>query len=235
MAYLDLGVAIFAVILALLPISSYLVSRFYYCSSISIRVSGDQSGDPIPLPSASDSITFGITTDSDKEVVIEDVRISFNPKEVELNEDREAVTRAWHMVTDKGTAQVDVQEGSDGSPEPQSSVNYFPRDSTFPAILRMGGSPLVTKEYLKLYAWKYQTTENAMKFQVRITINHRLQEHEMKLPWDMFPPRLRTFTKILNFQVDKEPLAEGRENLLRYGFMLKPKESSTLGRGMEKK
>ena len=71
-------------ILALIPIFSYIVSRFYYNPKVLLTLGGQQSGTPIPLPSPKDKMWIGISTKSDKNVLIKEVLVQYNPQYVEI-------------------------------------------------------------------------------------------------------------------------------------------------------
>jgi len=74
---LELILAIITIILALIPLIFYLISRFYYDPKITIIVSGQQSGTPIPLPSSNDEIRLGVTSARNEDVIINEISIQF--------------------------------------------------------------------------------------------------------------------------------------------------------------
>lgn len=238
MATLELGLGIFAAVLALVPIIIYIIARFYYHPNISLKVSGEQSGKPIPLPSYEGNFMLGIATNLKKDVVIEEVRIDFNPEQIKLSEDKKAVTKAWYAVTDKGTAQLDIREqiSDDILPHPQEyNAAVFPSlNNVFPTTLRLSESPVISRDYLKLYAFKYKCKDNLGEFQIKVHVYFKLQDYELEVPWDMFMPKTQRHSEILHFRIDQNFKGDSRQRLLRYGFQHEPRKTIMLGETLEK-
>lgn len=238
MATLELVLAIFAIILALVPIIIYIISRFYFRPNILLKVSGQQSGKPIPLPSYEDSFGLGITTNLKKDIVIEEVRIDFNSKQLMLIEDKKAVTYAWEAVTDKGTTQLEYTEKiSDNISHPlqEDDVATFPSfNKVFPTTLRLSGSPIISQDYIKLHVFKYKCKDSLGGFQIKVHVYFKLQDYELEFPWDMFMPKTQQHSEVLHFQIDQNFKGDGRQKLLRYGFPLEPKKTMMLGETLER-
>ena len=69
--------------IALIPLLAYLLHWKFYSPKPFIRVSGEQSGDPIHIPEKG-STFFVVSTKSDRKSVLSEVWASFNPDEVDL-------------------------------------------------------------------------------------------------------------------------------------------------------
>ena len=72
-------------VLAIIPIVSYIITRVYYRPKIFLKIGGQQSGTPIPLPSTRGQIWIGVGTMIDKETIIQEVFLQSRSNEVELN------------------------------------------------------------------------------------------------------------------------------------------------------
>lgn len=239
MVTLELVLGIFATILALVPIIIYIIARFYYRPDISLKVSGEQGGKTIPLPSYEGNFMLGITTNLKKSVVIEEVRIDFNPEHLKLFEDKKAVTYAFDAVGEKGTGQIVVREqiSDDILPHPQEhSATEFPSlNNVFPTTLRLSESPIISRDYIKLYAFKYKCKDNLSEFQIKVQVYFKLQDYELEFPWDMFMPKTQQHSEVLHFRIDQNFKGDSRQMLLRYGFPLEPKKTAMLGKTLERR
>jgi hypothetical protein len=91
---IELWLGILGTILALIPIFSYLVLRFYYNPRVFLTVGGQQSGTPIPLPSSNDKMYIGIGTKSSKEILIKEVLVQYRSQDAEIvsNEGSQTLT-----------------------------------------------------------------------------------------------------------------------------------------------
>lgn len=79
-------------LLALIPLGAYFLHWKFYSPKPFIRVSGEQSGDPIQIPEKS-TIFFAVSTKSVRKSVLCGVWVSFNPDEVDLSKTRGAEQR----------------------------------------------------------------------------------------------------------------------------------------------
>ena len=70
-------------LIALIPLLAYFLHWKFYSPKPFIRVSGEQSGDPIHIPEKG-STFFAMSTKSDRKSVLSEVWASFNPNEVDL-------------------------------------------------------------------------------------------------------------------------------------------------------
>ncbi len=239
MATLELVLGIFATILALVPIIVYIIARFYYRPDVLLKVSGQQSGKPIPLSSYEGNFMLGITTNLKKDVVIEEVRIDFNPEQLKLLEDKKAVTSAWYAVTDKGTAQLEIREqiSDDILPHPQEyNADAFPSlNNGFPTTLRLSESPIISRDYIKLYAFKYNCKDNLGEFQIKVHVYFKLQDYELEFPWDMVMPKTQQHSEVLHFRIDQNFEGDSRQRLLRYGFQHEPRKTIMLCETLERR
>ncbi|GFO96343.1 hypothetical protein ig2599ANME_0531 [groundwater metagenome] len=238
MSTLELGLGIFATVLALVPIIVYIIVRFCYRPNISLKISGEQSGKPIPLPSYEGNFMLGFTTNLKKDVVIEEVRIDFNPEQLKLFEDKKAVTYAWYAVAEKGTGQLEIREqiSDDILPHPQEyNAAEFPSlNNVFPITLRLSESPIISRDYIKLYAFKYKCKDNLDEFQIKVHVYFKLQDYELEFPWDMFIPKTQRHSEVLNFRIEQNFKGDSRQRLLRYGFPHEPRKTIMLGETLEK-
>ena len=76
-------------LLALIPLGAYFLHWKFYSPKPFIRVSGEQSGDPIQIPEKN-TIFFAVSTKSDRKSVLCEVWVSFNPDEVDLSKTKGA-------------------------------------------------------------------------------------------------------------------------------------------------
>lgn len=76
-------ISILISLIALIPLLAYLLHWRFYSPKPFIRVSGEQSGDPIHVPEKG-NILFAVSTKSDHKSVLSEVWVKFNPDEVDL-------------------------------------------------------------------------------------------------------------------------------------------------------
>ena len=76
-------ISILISLIALIPLLAYLLHWKFYSPKPFIRVSGEQSGDPIHIPEKG-NIFFAVSTKSDRKSVLSEVWVNFNPDEVDL-------------------------------------------------------------------------------------------------------------------------------------------------------
>lgn len=233
MSALELGLGILATSVALVPILLYAIPRVFLNPKIILKISGQQSGIPIPLEAHRAGITIGITANSKKEIALEEIRIDFDPDDIDLAEDRKAVTEAVHAVAEKDTAQLQVYEqiNSERAARYQSSESFIhpSLDKTFPARFRLAGLPIVSRDFIKLYALKFRPKRELVEFSIRVIVYFKLQHYEARFPWDMFPPRTNRHSEILRFMLERDFKGDETASLHRYGFQLDPGKSASLG------
>lgn len=81
---IELWLGVLGTVLALIPIFSYMVSRFYYDPKIFLTLGGQQSGSPIPLPSPNNKMYMVVGTKSSKEILLKEVLVQHRPQDVEI-------------------------------------------------------------------------------------------------------------------------------------------------------
>ena len=79
-------------LLALIPLGAYFLHWKFYSPKPFIRVSGEQSGEPIQIPEKG-RIFFAVSTKSHRKSVLCEVWVSFDPDEVDLSKTRGAEQR----------------------------------------------------------------------------------------------------------------------------------------------
>lgn len=181
----------------------------------------------------------GISTNLKKDVVIEEVRIDFNSEQLKLIEDKKAVTYACQAVTEKGTAQLEIREQitDDILPHPQEyNAAEFPSlNNVFPTTLRISESPIISRDYIKLYVFNYKCKDNLDEFQIKVHVYFKLQDYELEFPWDMFMPKTHQHSEVLHFRIDQNFKGDSRQMLLRYGFQHEPRKTIMLGETLERR
>lgn len=202
MSLLDLGLVILAAI-AILPIISYTVSRFYYRPKIVLEVGGQQSGYPIPLPSQRDLIYLSVATEKSKKVLIKEVLVESKSNDVDELASKEA----------KRTITLDKE---------------------FTTALHFSGSWLITKKYAKLFVFSYKAKEGIVQFPLKIIVYAKVDESEVRFPWDMMSPKIHKHESVLQFKVEDFKGDLG-EKLKRYGARLGPRETVMAGDTIERK
>lgn len=85
-------ISLLAGLLGLIPLVVYFLHWRFYSPKPFVRVSGEQSGDPIQIPEKG-KIFFGVCTKSSCKSVLCEVWVSFNPDEVNLLKTRGAEQR----------------------------------------------------------------------------------------------------------------------------------------------
>lgn len=85
-------ISLTAGLLGLIPLVAYFLHWRFYSPKPFVRVSGEQSGDPIQIPEKG-KISFGVCTKSGCKSVLCEVWVSFNPDEVNLLKTRGAEQR----------------------------------------------------------------------------------------------------------------------------------------------
>jgi hypothetical protein len=82
--WLEIGLAVLAIALAIVPLLSYGVARLYYRPSVTTRIGSQDDGGSTPLPSANDRVWLGVSTRKNANVLIREVWIKHKPRDVEL-------------------------------------------------------------------------------------------------------------------------------------------------------
>ena len=202
----------------------YLVALTRYNSQISIILSGQQSGYPIPIPTREGTIWFGITSDLDKETSLEEIRVEYNDGLVDISLDEDLVTRAAYVRTVEGTAQLTVRENIEGDDtKEERKYGQVTRESTFdranPESIVLSSLPKVKKGFIHVYGVKYNSTIDEFSFIIKVV--SRVKEYEINPPWNMFSFGSQQHSQLINLKVDSADV-EKSQGLLRYGFQLPP-------------
>lgn len=217
MRALEIGLAVLAIALAIIPILSYAVARFYYTPGVVLRVSGQQNGGPIPLPSSNDVVWLGVSTEKNANVLIKEIWVKHQANELELTS---AVGRT---VTGFGGIEFPGEEGS--------IISTFDRD--FPVALRFIGSWLVARRYFKLFPFGYKAKDGVQSFGVEVLVYAKIDDADIGFPWDMVGTKTYKHQWSLKFNVEKFA-GSSDEKLKRYGFRLGPGEAMMAGYTIKK-
>lgn len=164
-------IAILISLVALIPLLAYLLHWKFYSPKPFIRVSGEQSGDPIHIPEKG-NILFAVSTKSDRKSVLSEVWVNFNPDEVDLSKTKGAEKR----VT------VD---------------NRFPNE--FPLAILFPEKRIIVKGHFRGNYFDYETKKT--DFSVKFIINSQIQTTTLPFLLNMFPARTMQREWIVRFKV----------------------------------
>ncbi len=164
----------------------YLAHLLVYSPSIIVRVSGEQSGEPITL-SKSGKISFAITTPSEHKSFINEVRVSFSPAQVDL------------FKTEGIKKEITVDK-------------YLPFAAYF------SDRHVVVKNHLQGNYLDYETKTS--EFILKFTVLSEIDQTELPVIIDMFPPRKIKTERFVKFRVSEN----FKQNLSTSGLTLKPGE-----------
>jgi hypothetical protein len=199
----------------------YLVAPTRYNSQISIILSGQQSGNPIPVLSREGTIWLGITSDQDKDISLEEIRVEYNDGLVDISIDEELVTKSAYARTEEGTAKVTVREyGGDDSKENRKYgqiVKEPTLDLAYPDSIVISSLPIVKRDFIHVYGVKYESGSDDFSFVVKVVSG--VKDYEVVPPWNMFSFGSQKYSQLINLKVDSTEV-EKSQRLLRYGFQL---------------
>lgn len=208
------------------------MTQFYFKPNIEIIISGQQSGTPIPLPSHEGTIYLGVTTDLKKDVSLEEVRVEYGT-ELGLTVRKDLVTNAFWAQTEKGTAKMKILEKIEGESNeiPHRDFGKVVRDTSLnlshPDALVLSSLPKIRADNIYVYGLDYKSEND--EFTLFIKVIAKIEEYEVGPPWNMFSINSHQHTQSISFKIDKELIDESKR-LLRYGILLAPGKSMTLGK-----
>jgi len=210
----------------------YAVSQRYYKPRITIIVGGQQSGNPIPVPSKEGEIWLGITTDLKKDIALEKIRIEYDDKLMDLSIKKELATEEMWASTQKGTARFSVREYFDENEElPMKKFGQITREHTLnhkhPESLVLSSLPKVKADFIHVYGLGYQSTQDEFSFLVRVF--SKLEEYEIGPPWNMFYVGSHRHTESISFKVDTDLNLNESQRHSRYSFLLGPGKTMIIG------
>lgn len=211
----------------------YAISRIKFSPIISVMVSGQKNVTPIPLPSSEGSIYIGLTTNRKGTVIIEELQILFDEAEVQLELEEKPQTSAWFAATAEGSVDVTVREriATDRETIPhEEGKRAFSYNHDLPDTFIISGPPKIKKQYIKLYVFKYKTLKKDEQFSLKLQAKAKLDEYELKPPFDMFPNIKRTHTEELQFAVEQDLHLDKNQRLVRYGFPIPPGYAIEVGK-----
>ena len=200
---------------------------------IHVMVSGQQSGTPIPLPSSEDSIYIGLTTKRKETIVIEELQILFDEAEVHLELEEKPQTSAWFASTAEGSAEMTVRERIAANRETiprEEGKSAFSYNHGLPDTVIISDPPRIRRQYIKLYVFKYKTSKKNKRFSLKLQAKAKLDEYELKPPFDMFPNIKKVHTEELQFVVEQDLHLDKSQRLVRYGFSIPPGKAVDVGK-----
>lgn len=205
----------------------YVITQLYYKPNISLIVGGQIIGKPTPVPSHEGLIYLGITSDLEKDVLLEEIRVEYDESYLHLSIKEDLATEAMWAVSETEGNKLIVRQKlkqDEFGEIPDKEYGTVIRDTTLnhehPEALVISSLPRVKADFIHVYGLEYKSKNEEFSFLVKVT--SKIEEYEIGPPWNMFSVGSYQHSELLNFKIDDEPEIDSTKRLIRYGFPIAP-------------